>query len=328
MFSQSIIDQIRDYGQKYGRNGVEIGGAVSDDGSVVMAENLSTHSFNNYLPDKSYFPRNVMAEWHTHPGNSPYFSEGDIKYSRRAGVPEILYCPDVDVMKVYYPDSDSTEDINLNTSALVPIAPFQLTESHQNKILQLADRYGYNNQEIAGIITPSNEVEMLPNLAADPTNHFQIDWGNEPVAAIWHTHLPHHPAQLSEEDISESDRLGLPYVMFHVGQQAWDFYQPQTQQRQAISTLKFKYVPNKRDLIAEAARYQKEIQKANATIKKHNDRLQKEWQAASQQALKIISASNSKIDRRLSQISASRANTNRHQSRAKLLAEEFSRLRD
>jgi proteasome lid subunit RPN8/RPN11 len=99
-----------------------------------------------------------------------------------------------------------------------------------DKILGLAAFRAFSLSEECGILVQGQDylrVEKVVNRAIDPTNDFVISnfavmkvtkmlRENESIVGFFHTHLPHHLAIPSEEDIyAASQNSGMRHVVFH-----------------------------------------------------------------------------------------------------------------
>jgi len=82
------------------------------------------------------------------------------------------------------------------------------------------------------------EVEFCNNVAHKPDVSFEIAMSDYLAAhtsgrlfAVWHSHTEkcEYGAELSPEDIAASERSTLPYLVYSVRQDAFDFYRPKTE---------------------------------------------------------------------------------------------------
>lgn len=111
--------------------------------------------------------------------------------------------------------------------------PFQIPAEVKNQIRKYA--LDNSNQEVCGYWLPSsNTILKTENVAHDPVNSFTIDPDYHlsvvkrfPNAIIFHSHLGEStPAILSQRDIISSKALKMPYLLYHVDFDEWDYFDP------------------------------------------------------------------------------------------------------
>jgi proteasome lid subunit RPN8/RPN11 len=97
----------------------------------------------------------------------------------------------------------------------------------------------FPDQEVCGMIGRDRETDAIDvlesdNLAPDPKAGFVIDRKyfdqlseKYEILALYHSHFADdHPGYLSFEDIRQSKRSKLPYLLFHATDKTWDYFDP------------------------------------------------------------------------------------------------------
>lgn len=104
-------------------------------------------------------------------------------------------------------------------------------------------------RERCGFILQDDSIIECNNIARDPVNDFKIDsteaaltLENRPLC-LWHNHcLESHPDLLTPSDISLSQRLKIPFLMFHSQNITFDYYEPNNPNPFPLNT--FSFLPN------------------------------------------------------------------------------------
>jgi proteasome lid subunit RPN8/RPN11 len=94
------------------------------------------------------------------------------------------------------------------------------------------------DSEVCGFLIKraDGEIECIEsdNTALNPKTGFKIDrqlfdkeGESGQVLALYHSHWADwHSAELSVEDIRQSKKLGIPYLLYHPIEKIWDYYDP------------------------------------------------------------------------------------------------------